>query len=66
MQDHKDIVIRRPPSQYMETNVFATFLRDGLSKNVFPWWGTESCMWSNDFPRGNSTWPESVVLRPGG
>ena len=29
------------------------------------WWGDDNCMWSNDFPHGNSTWPESseVVAR---
>ena len=23
------------------------------------WRGTDNCMWSNDFPHGNSTWPNS-------
>jgi predicted TIM-barrel fold metal-dependent hydrolase len=23
------------------------------------WWGHDICMWSNDFPHLNSTWPNS-------
>ncbi len=26
---------------------------------MLDWWGVESCMWSNDFPHPNSTWPDS-------
>jgi hypothetical protein len=32
---------------------------------ILSWWSAENCMWSNDFPHGNSTWPHSrqVVAR---
>ena len=47
------------PSAYVGENVYATFFRDVLSANVFDSWGSDTFMWSNDFPHNNSTWPNS-------
>ena len=30
-----------------------------MAGHNFEWWGQDNCMWSNDYPHGNSTWPES-------
>jgi predicted TIM-barrel fold metal-dependent hydrolase len=32
---------------------------------MLAWWGEDNCMWSNDFPHGNSTWGHSgeIVAR---
>jgi predicted TIM-barrel fold metal-dependent hydrolase len=47
------------PSAYVGQNIYATFFRDVLSANIFDSWGSDTFMWSNDFPHNNSTWPES-------
>jgi predicted TIM-barrel fold metal-dependent hydrolase len=51
--------INRDPSEYFKGQVFATFFRDTVGGHSFEWWGQDNCMWSNDYPHGNSTWPES-------
>jgi predicted TIM-barrel fold metal-dependent hydrolase len=53
------------PSEFFERQVFATFFNDKPGAKQFSWWGTHNCMWSNDFPHPNSTWPNSaeVVMR---
>jgi uncharacterized protein len=56
--------ISRPPSSWLGGQVFVTFFRDPIAGRLFEWWGTDLCMWSNDFPHGNSTWPHSAdVIR---
>jgi predicted TIM-barrel fold metal-dependent hydrolase len=29
---------------------------------MFSWWGVDNCMWSNDYPHANSTWPNSRAV----
>jgi len=53
------ISITKNPSEYFTAQVFGTFFRDTVAGHNFEWWGQDNCMWSNDFPHGNSTWPES-------
>jgi predicted TIM-barrel fold metal-dependent hydrolase len=57
--------IQRPPTSYLESQVLLTFFRDPIAGQLFGWWGENVCMWSNDFPHGNSTWPNSgeVIMR---
>jgi len=45
--------------------VFATFFNDPPSRWMLQDWGFDSCMWSNDYPHPNSTWPHSreVIAR---
>lgn len=47
------------PSEYFTTQIYGTFFRDTVAGHNFEWWGQDNCMWSNDYPHGNSTWPES-------
>ena len=51
--------IRKDPSEYFANQIFGTFFRDTVAGRNFEWWGQDNCMWSNDYPHGNSTWPES-------
>jgi len=54
--------ISREPSSYFADQVFATFFNDAVGGHNFDWWGTENCMWSNDYPHPNSTWPNSRAV----
>ncbi len=57
--------ITRKPSEIFEEHVFGTFLEDYVGTRAFPWWGEKNCMWSNDYPHFNMTFPNSrqVVQR---
>jgi predicted TIM-barrel fold metal-dependent hydrolase len=52
--------IDREPSEYFNRQVYATFFNDAVGGHNFAWWGTDNCMWSNDYPHPNSTWPNSL------
>jgi predicted TIM-barrel fold metal-dependent hydrolase len=47
------------PSEYFLRNFHATFHNDPTLGPILPSWGADNCMWSNDFPHPNSTWPDS-------
>ena len=51
--------LKMTPSEYFKRQVYATFFNDQPASMVFPHWGVDNCMWSNDFPHPNSTWPNS-------
>lgn len=51
--------IDKPPSEYFRRQVYATFFNDHVGGRLFSWWGADNCMWSNDYPHQNSTWPRS-------
>ncbi len=53
------------PSEYMDRQVFATFFNDPPGGYMLGYWGEDNCMWSNDYPHPNSTWPHSreVIAR---
>jgi uncharacterized protein len=51
--------ISKNPSEYFARQIYGTFFRDTVAGHNFEWWGQDNCMWSNDYPHGNSTWPES-------
>ena len=53
------IPIKLSPSEYFKRQIFATFFNDTVGGHNLEWWGEENCMWSNDFPHPNSTWPDS-------
>jgi predicted TIM-barrel fold metal-dependent hydrolase len=63
--DREGVAIKRPPSEYFDRQVYATFFNDAVGGHMLSWWGSENCMWSNDYPHGNSTWPNSrdIVAR---
>ncbi len=63
---HKEkLPIDKPPSEYFYRQVYATFFNDHVGGKLFSWWGCDNCMWSNDYPHQNSTWPNSrdVIAR---
>ena len=51
--------ISKDPSEYYKDQIFGTFFRDAVAGQEFSWWGQDNCMWSNDYPHQNSTWPNS-------
>jgi hypothetical protein len=51
--------IEHEPSYYFYKQVYATFFNDVAGGHNLSWWGQDNCMWSNDFPHPNSTWPNS-------
>jgi len=51
--------IQKAPSEYVREQVYVTFFNDSLGGKLLSFWGHDNCMWSNDFPHENSTWPNS-------
>jgi predicted TIM-barrel fold metal-dependent hydrolase len=51
--------IKRKPSEIFAEHVYGTFLEDYVGTRQFPWWGEKNCMWSNDYPHFNMTFPQS-------
>ena len=47
------------PGEYFARQFYATFFNDAPAGWAFDHWGTHNCMWSNDYPHPNSTWPNS-------
>ena len=54
-----NLAITRKPSEIFEEHVYGTFLEDYVGTRFFPWWGEKNCMWSNDYPHFNMTFPHS-------
>jgi predicted TIM-barrel fold metal-dependent hydrolase len=59
------ISLNKVPSEYINKQVYATFFSDPTGGRLLDWWGTDTCMWSNDYPHAASTWPYSrqVIAR---
>ena len=59
------VPMEKLPSEYFHRQVYATFFNDHVGGRLFSWWGADNCMWSNDYPHQNSTWPNSrdVIAR---
>lgn len=55
----RPIPIKRRPSEIFHEHVYGTFLEDYVGTRFFPWWGENNCMWSNDYPHFNMTFPHS-------
>jgi predicted TIM-barrel fold metal-dependent hydrolase len=53
------IPITRKPSEIFAEHVYGTFLEDYVGTRFLPWWGKKNCMWSNDYPHFNMTFPHS-------
>jgi predicted TIM-barrel fold metal-dependent hydrolase len=54
-----DLNVKRRPSEIFEEHVYGTFLEDYVGTRSFPRWGMKNCMWSNDYPHFNMTFPFS-------
>ena len=50
------------PSEYFRRQVYTTFFNDVPGGWILDHWGEDNCMWSNDFPHPNSTWPNSRTV----
>ena len=50
------------PSEYWQRQVYATFFNDSVGGRILGWWGADNCMWSSDFPHGDSTWPHTQQI----
>ncbi len=59
------LMIKKRPSEYFHNQIYTTFFNDAVGGHILSWWGIDNCMWSNDFPHGNTTWPQSrqVIAR---
>ena len=55
----RELPIKRKPSEIFNEHVYGTFLEDYVGTRFFPWWGEKNCMWSNDYPHFNMTFPHS-------
>jgi predicted TIM-barrel fold metal-dependent hydrolase len=53
------ISLTKVPSEFVNKQVFATFFSDPTGGRLLDWWGTDTCMWSSDYPHAASTWPYS-------
>ena len=53
------ISLTKLPSEYVNKQVYATFFSDPTGGHLLDWWGSDTCMWSNDYPHPASTWPKS-------
>ena len=51
--------ITEEPSFYFNRQVYATFFDDTFGCQCLRTWGQDNCMWSSDYPHGNSSWPHS-------
>jgi predicted TIM-barrel fold metal-dependent hydrolase len=47
------------PSEYLASQIYASFFNDEIGTRYLSSWGEDACMWSNDYPHANSTWPNS-------
>jgi uncharacterized protein len=56
------MAIDKLPSEYFYRQIYSTFFNDHVGGKLFSWWGTDNCMWSNDYPHQNSTWPNSRAV----
>lgn len=57
-KDHP-VPISRKPSEIFAEHVYGTFLEDFVGTRFLSWWGEKNCMWSNDYPHFNMTFPHS-------
>jgi predicted TIM-barrel fold metal-dependent hydrolase len=53
------VPITRKPSEIFAEHVYGTFLEDYVGTRCLSWWGEKNCMWSNDYPHFNMTFPHS-------
>jgi predicted TIM-barrel fold metal-dependent hydrolase len=56
---HHEFAIKRLPSEIFRDHVYCTFMDDYVGSRLLSVWGQDNCMWSSDYPHGNTTWPQS-------
>lgn len=61
--DVNPVSVQFKPSEYFNQQIFASFINDSVGTTMIEsGWGVNNCMWSNDFPHGNTSWPESRAV----
>jgi len=50
------------PSEYFRENIYVTFQDDWVAFKTAELMNWRRLMWANDFPHGDSTWPDSQAL----
>ena len=55
----RPVPFKELPSFYFNRQFYSTFFNDPPGGHLLSYWGEGNCMWSSDFPHGNSTWPVS-------
>ncbi|MDA0798610.1 MAG: amidohydrolase family protein [Chloroflexi bacterium] len=61
-RDSRKLPISQKPSDYFYRQMYATFFNDPVGGQLLSTWGQDNCLWSNDYPHGNSQWPNSVEM----
>ena len=54
-----NLKVDKKPTEYFQSNVFATFMDDEAGLRTWDLIGEGSLVWSNDYPHPDSTWPNS-------
>lgn len=58
----RDNVLPRPPSEYLQRQVFTTFIGDQVAGSLAADYGQDTFMWSSDYPHPACTWPHSGAI----
>lgn len=58
----KGIEMAKLPSEFFSENIYVTFQDDWSAFQVTHLMNVERMMWANDYPHGDSTWPNSQPL----
>ena len=53
------LAIKKVPSECFHEQNYTTFLDDAVGEHILTWWGRQQLLVVNDFPHGNSIWPNS-------
>ncbi len=56
---HGGLRLQKPPSEYFQQQVWATFQTDRAGLRLLDLLGADRVMWASDYPHADSTWPES-------
>lgn len=54
--------LSRLPSEYFKENIYVTFQDDWVAFKTADLMNWRRLMWANDFPHGDSTWPDSQAI----
>jgi predicted TIM-barrel fold metal-dependent hydrolase len=54
--------LTRPPSFYMDQNIFGSFIHDAVGVQTRNLPGAKNIMWSSDYPHSETTYPESQAM----
>jgi predicted TIM-barrel fold metal-dependent hydrolase len=64
-EDQFQDLIPKPPSEYWQRQMYATFQVDRTGLLNLAGIGEDTIMWGNDFPHPDGTWPDSrEILAP--